>query len=451
MLKRAKGFRPDVVMLSCTTYSYQWMIEVSIWLKNELGVPVIAGGNHATIIPEKVIANPSIDYVCVGEGDLAVIDLVEAIEGNCDDLHVKNIWVKHEGEIIQNEVRELIPDLDSLPFPDKDIFYQYGCFRSNAYIMTSRGCPFSCTFCENNYRKKLYHNKGPHVRRHSVDYTIALLKYYKKRYNLRSIHFYDDIFTSDLDWLVMFAGRYRREVDLPFYCLTSCRYIDDDVASILSDAGCRCVGIGIESGNSYIRNEILHKGLSDETIYNAFAALKKSRIRVVAFNIFGVPMETDRHMWETLEMNLCLRPKSLFSFVFYPYPALDLTEMARNEGMIDDHAWNKILEGCGSSQETPLIKHPFGDAALNFKVAAPILNKLPRWVAVVLRGWLSHRHSSLLLRCIQLLSTVFLSWWEVSRRFEEQVSILVNFAAARGEKYRTRRALEKLSGRLGRD
>ncbi len=435
MLGRARAFRPDVVLLSSTTYSYRWMKEAAAWLKRALGVPILAGGQHASLLPARVLRSPGIDYVCVGEGDEAVPEFLDAMErGGCAD-GIPNIWMKGAGgEIVPNEPRNLIDDLDSLPFPDKDLFYRYGCFTSNAYVMTSRGCPRCCTFCGHNSGRRLYRGKGRYYRRHSVDYALDMVGYYRKRYRLRRIHFYDDIFTHDLRWLSDFCERYPRSVGLPFYCLSTCRDMSDEAAEMLASAGCRCVALGVEAGDDHVRNDTLGKDLSIDRIEQAFAALRRHRIKSVSFNMFGMPGETDEQMWRTLELNLRLRPTSLFSFVFYAYPGLTITDRAREGGFIGPAAWRRLRDGEGSSQDRSLLTHPFAHVAGNLKAAAPIVNKLPPAVGRRLRGILLRKLPGFVVHALQVLSLPLLSCWEVPNRIQEQAGILWNLLTGWGKR-----------------
>jgi len=118
---------------------------------------IIWGGPHPTFFPEQTVKNDLIDLVCVGEGEDPLLELVASMKSGAIDHSIRNIWFKNNGTILRNPARPLMQDLDSLPFPDKDLFRQYGCFSERLYVMTGRGCPYQCTYCfhKSTSRKKL--------------------------------------------------------------------------------------------------------------------------------------------------------------------------------------------------------------------------------------------------------------------------------------------------------
>src|SRR4030042_4021033 len=116
-----------------------------------------------------------------------------SLEQKDDDYRIKNVCLKRDGQIIKNEPRDLIQDLDSLPFPDKDLYAkEYTDFKGEYTIITSRGCPFSCTYCCNNFLRKLYQGKGTYKRYRSPENVIAELKFAKEKYKMKGVLFFDE-------------------------------------------------------------------------------------------------------------------------------------------------------------------------------------------------------------------------------------------------------------------
>ena len=217
------------INVGCSSFS-QIAVEITLQIKKKLGIPVVWGGTHPTIQPEECIKIA--DFLCIGEGEYALFDLISRFSSGKSIEDIENVWVRREGRIIRNGLRPLIHDLDNLPFPDynnhnkyfieEDRLYSVDPFQLydwQYYIMTSRGCPYSCNFCVGSLYKEIYRGKGKIVRRRSVENTIAELMNIKKHFpKVRQIAFVDDVFSIDLDWIANFVKQYKASVNLPFWC-----------------------------------------------------------------------------------------------------------------------------------------------------------------------------------------------------------------------------------------
>ena len=429
IIEKIGAFKPDMVLFSSTTNLFPWVREVAGEIKRHYKVPIMVGGIHATIQPERVLADDNIDMVCVGEGEDAIVELANKISQGQDHHNTKNIWCRLNNTIVKNKVRPLISDLDRLPFPNKDIFYQYGCFTNRLYVMTSRGCPYSCTYCFNHQLQKLYKETGcPYVRRRSVDSVIDELKIYRDKYKMKSVHFYDDTFILNQGWITEFAIKYKQEIGVPFYCLVRANLVTRKIVTALKEAGCVCVGMGIESGNDHIRNNILNRNMSTQQIYEASKIIKENDIKLVTFNIFGIPGETPEEMLDTMKMNLQIKPDSLFTYTFYPFPGTDLMQTSLKNNYIDKETHEKLMNGLGDYQSKSLLNLPFTTVAYNMKVILAILNKTPRFLHnYFLTVWVLNNHSDILLSIIKVLSIPFYSSWEAKGRLKEQVSMFKKY------------------------
>jgi len=177
-------------------------------------------GPHPTFYPD--LANESyLDAICVGEGEGAILDLVNALEAGQDITKIKNLIVKRDGEIFKNDLRPLISNLDAIPFPDRTIYEKYSFFRKRKirHLITARGCPFKCSFCFNKLYNEMYHGKGEELRRRTPRNVIEEIKKLKQETpKLKHIFFLDDTFIITQSWLDQFVEIYRKEVNLPFSC-----------------------------------------------------------------------------------------------------------------------------------------------------------------------------------------------------------------------------------------
>jgi radical SAM superfamily enzyme YgiQ (UPF0313 family) len=375
--EKAREFSPHLLAVSSVTNDYPYVMKEVSKLKKSLKVPVIVGGVHATAAPEFVINHPDVDMVCRGEGEGALLDLVNSMAAGRDDYDIKNIWFKKKGGVIKkNDLRPLISDLDSLPFPNKDLFYQYGCFKNVLVERSGRGCPFNCTECHNCLEHKLYSGQQVY-RRRSVEYLISLLSYYKRKYNLKKIDFEEDIFVFDKDWLRKFSYYYKKEISLPFYCFAHPNLLDEERIKILKQTGCKEVFVGVESGNNLLREKIIRRDTPDDKIKKNIGLLKKNKIKVLVSAIFGWPGETPENMWETVKLCDELSPYFLETFTLYPYPGTDILRYCRDKNLIDKDGLLHIYKGESSDAGTIVFDHPYKDLAYVMAKLAPVYTKVP--------------------------------------------------------------------------
>lgn len=291
--RRAAALGPGLVAFSAESDYYGWALEAAAELKRLGGFPVVFGGVHVTVSPEAALERPEIDYVCVGEGELALPALCDAIEKGRGPEGIPNIWARRPGGAVKNPV-ELIGDLDALPPPDKDLFFrEYPGFVSDTYsIVTGRGCPNACSYCHNNAVRRRYAAlgaKGDYVRRRSPASVVRELAAARDRYGFGRVSFCDDLFTADKAWLKDFAPRYRAEIGLPFFCSVHPASVDAEAAALLKEAGCTAVTIGVQTVSAKLRKEALGRSETDAEIKRALALLREAGIFVYTNFIFGLP------------------------------------------------------------------------------------------------------------------------------------------------------------------
>jgi len=245
-------FKPDIIALSLVTGRHTLFLDTVRQIKKECpGIAVLAGGPHTTFYPE-FIHEEGIDAVCRGEGEIALPALINAFERDRRFLPdtIANWWVKKpDGSVIKNDVGPLIEDLDTLPYPDRDIYDRaYPCNEhATVYAMTSRGCPFKCSYCFNHAYQELYLGKGRLCRRRNVGNLLGEFEKLKQSYPLQIIVFQDDTFNLDKAWLKEFAAQYPREIGIPFHCHLRADLLDEESAALLRIAG-YAVSMGLVTG-----------------------------------------------------------------------------------------------------------------------------------------------------------------------------------------------------------
>ena len=331
------SYRPDVVGFSVMTVGYNITREMAQVAKNK-GKKVIFGGIHPTIRPEETIAESFVDFICVGEGELPVVNLLNRFFGNEAYTNVKGIWGKDEsGKIWRNDIENLVTDLDSLPFPDRDALdsHYYNAELTGANVFTSRGCPYPCSFCQNKFLLDLYKGKGTFVRYRSPENVYTELETIISKYGTERFYFSDETFTLNKKKTLEFLKGYKeRFKNVPFMCQTRIDRIDAEMMEALKEAGCHQINLAIESGNAEIRNNVLLKNFTDEQIRTVFSLAKKYGIKTQSFNMIGIPGETLGNVFETININKELRPDRVLCTIFMPFPGTELGEKCLEKGGI---------------------------------------------------------------------------------------------------------------------
>lgn len=304
----------------------------------------VFGGAHPTYFPE-MIEDEGVDVVCVGEGEYAMAELVEARRRGADFTSIRNLWVKQNGTIHKNPLRPLLRDLDELPTPDHRLFLDAA--RTplmHAIVMTGRGCPYSCTYCYNNAYKKLYSGLGPVVRRRSVGHVMEELRLLKAG-GCRMIRFMDDIFTVSADWVHEFAERYRSEIGLPFTCLARANLMTPAIARDLKNAGCHRVLIGVEAGNDRLRHEVFKRKMSKEQILDAAKMIRAAGIKLVTASILAIPGGSLAADWETVELNIKAQASFASASLLQAMPGTEIHEYAQHLGLLHEDNIQRISTG----------------------------------------------------------------------------------------------------------
>ena len=338
MFGRLKDFKPDLACFGTITGSHLWAYETARKIKAEFpGVLTVMGGPHATFFPEAAL-HKGFDALCLGEGEEALMDLAGAIHDKEKIKTLRNIWLEADGRVFRNEVRPLAENLDSLPFPDRELYYRYPELRKagRKTFLTTRGCPYNCSFCFNHKFRELYQGKGPEIRRRSAGNIISEILEVKEKYGLDSVFIQDDTFILDKPWLLDFLEKYKERVHLPFTCLVRADLTDEEIVRALAAAQCAVAQFGIESGVERLRNKVLRKGLTDEQIVKAAALYKKYGIKFKTYNMLGLPGENLEDAFKTVELNAGIKTDLPWASVLLPYPGTDIAVSMRERGLLPD-------------------------------------------------------------------------------------------------------------------
>ena len=390
LLKEVKHSKPRFVAFSCVTGTQLWALQLCEYIKKDISsdIATIMGGPHPTFFPEILSQSSYLDMICIGEGEYVLPEILAATKIPDDIQQIENMHVKIDDRIVQNPVRDLINDLDSLPFVNRESLYRYPIIRDNPVkrLISSRGCPHNCAFCFNHSMKKLYKGKGAYIRRRSVDNVIEELKEIEQRWPVETFLFEDDQFAVNKAWLLEFCDKYAQNFKRPFICYARADSIDNDTVKGLKDAGCYNVVIGVETGDERLRNEILNKNITDAQLKEAAALFHKYKINFCTTNILGLPNETQEQAYRTVTFTWELNPTFTWCSVFQPYPRTELGEMALAEKLaphldIDviepNYHSNSILQQPAIRQSVNL--HKFFYILFNYPSLFPFIKPLLKW------------------------------------------------------------------------
>jgi anaerobic magnesium-protoporphyrin IX monomethyl ester cyclase len=339
---------PDLVAFSVMTPVYQWCVQVAQALKARLDVPIIFGGVHPSAVPEICLDNACVDYVCVGEGEQALLELCEALpsSGGRPAQPIANLWWRDGDRLVRGPAAPFNQDLDALPYWDKDLWRGHIRIADNYLTMTSRGCPYRCTFCFNNFFAKLPgRGGGKYVRQRSVAHVMGELLDAKARFGIRRVDFEDDIFTVDKEWIRAFLVEYRREIGVPFQCLVHPRYIDREVARWLKDAGCQHVQMGVQSADEEYKRRQLLRMEKDAHLRDALAALAETGLPTKLDHMLGLPGEPPSAQERARELYAEFPPRRVQTFWLTHLPGIELTRDAVKMGSVTVEEYDRINRG----------------------------------------------------------------------------------------------------------
>ncbi|MDD4900400.1 MAG: radical SAM protein [Candidatus Omnitrophica bacterium] len=337
-VKLIEDFAPDLIGLQMLTQNrvstYRLIEHIH---QQHPGIKIIIGGIHATIMHRQIIEKYPFLIVVLGEGELTLAELAEKLPLDNKELEgVPGIAFSRAGAVLETAPRGLINDLDALPFPNHEIFFSEQ--RTCASIITSRGCPFACSFCCLN---SISQRK---VRSRSIPNVIAEIEWLlRKNPQITTIWIQDDGFLINNQRAVEFCNEViRRKLKVNFVCSGRVKPISSEVVKKLEEANFQKVLFGMESGDNSILKRC-HKEITQEDVLRAFQLFKRSKIELQAFVILGLPGEDEQTVAETIRF---VKKLQKIKYMYYPnvsiltiYPGTEVYQIAKNAGIIDDQYW----------------------------------------------------------------------------------------------------------------
>lgn len=341
--KKVKDYSPDLVGIQCMTTHLESVHRICRFVRESLkDAKIVLGGAHFNSNPEDIFNYFDIDFVVRGEGEQTFLELVQSLR---EPSHYKNIkglvFRDYDGSIVRNEYRDLNHNLDDLPFPDYNDLFDGHPFYAPPYsrtgrmvtMMTSRGCPFRCAFCD------APNIHGAKVRTRSVDNVIDEIKFLQKTYEVNEFLFKDSNFHMSRKWVEEYAEKINRaNMKISFFANYRAEVISDEFVKPLKQAGCSLIFCGIESTEPSVQ-KILGKNTSMEQMLQADESIKKHGLKRMYSFMFGSPGDTEETLKSYTDFALRTNPFLIFVNPTVAFPGTDLYHYAIKHNLLRDSNW----------------------------------------------------------------------------------------------------------------
>jgi len=335
--------KPDIIGITTLTFTLIDVLRVArIVKKINNDIKVILGGPHVNIYPKETLNFPEVDYLVLGEGEKPAKNLIDNLNQIKNLYNLKGIAFKDGNKIINNGPRELINNLDELPFPYRDIISikKYSSVLSeNSPITTlfsSRGCPFRCTFCNRAHLGKVF-------RARSAKNVVDEMEECKK-IGIKEIFIYDDTFTINRQRVLDICSEIKKR-NLKIYWDVRARVdtVDEELLSSMKNAGCERIHYGVEAGTDKIL-KVLNKSITLEQVEKTFKLTRKIGIQTLAYFMIGSPRETKKDIIETIKFSKKIKPDFVCFSITTPYPQTDIYTLGLKEKILPYDFWQKFAE-----------------------------------------------------------------------------------------------------------
>ncbi|MGD0780414.1 MAG: FkbM family methyltransferase [Dehalococcoidales bacterium] len=346
--KRIAEIEPKIVGITSDTLSFQRAIDIATIVKQiDKKITVVIGGAHANALPTYPLKYKCFDICVYGEGERTAVELWEKLDKGKSYKDVKGISFRRQEKIVVNPKRELIENLDELPFPARHLF-PMDKYRGDDSLSvhpvyaigTSRGCPYSCAFCSNNvaFGKKYRFRSTKNV----VDEIDILIN----QYEAQGIYFREDLFTANKQRVMDICDEIvKRGLHFKWECESRVNTVDEELLRAMKNAGCELIWFGVESGSPRVL-DLLNKQINHAQIRKAYDLCEKVGIKTGASLILGVPGETLEEIQKTIELAEELKPKCAWVgfVVFTAFPVSPLYEYVKQNKLYEKEVRHGILD-----------------------------------------------------------------------------------------------------------
>jgi len=346
LIEEAASWKPDLVAYSAMTFEQYDLQAFNRRLKERLPDTVsIFGGPHYTFNPEEMERDEAIDIVCRGEGEIPFPILLRALREGADFRDLPKCWVRRSGEIFRNPVGEPVPDLDAIPFPDRELVPEEPgsrIFGNCLAVLFGRGCPNRCTYCFNARWNELH--RGHRICRwRSAGNVLEELRELKEKRRPDFIYFHDDnMALIPRDVLAEFCRRYRAEIGIPFLAQFRAEMVTEDLVLEFKEAGMKVAAIGVECSDGAEAWSLLQRGkVTNEAVIKAFDIFNRHKILNFSQNMAAFPVRDPlKNDLETIKLNIRCRPTWASFTMLLPLPKTAIHEYAVKNGYLAADAFD---------------------------------------------------------------------------------------------------------------
>lgn len=336
--KRIEAERPDVVGVTATTFTLiDAMLTVAAAKEACPDATVVMGGPHPYIYPDETINLPGIDFLVIGEGEAVFSALLDNMGDKAALRGIRGLVYKEGGEVVNTGLPPLVDDLDSLPFPARDLtpYMKYNSLIAKSQpvttMITSRGCPYRCLFCDRPHLGKRFRPRSAQNVVGEMEECVKL--------GIREFLIYDDTFTINKKRVLDICRLIKeRGLDIGWDVRARVDTVTPEMLAAMKDAGCDRIHYGVEAGTPEII-ETLRKGITLEQVRTVFAQTKAAGISILAYFMIGSPGETRAQVDESLRLARELGPDYLHLSITTPFPETDLYRMGFEKGVFKDDYW----------------------------------------------------------------------------------------------------------------
>ncbi len=331
-------FQPDVIAMSVVEDAFPLASRLLEAIPDYPGV-VIVGGVFATFAPEKAIAHPNVDAVCIGEGEISLIQLCECLEHNAPLQDIPGMWIKQSDGTIQKNPQGTSVVLDDLPAPDYSVLDRQK-FQGPVPLIAHRGCPYLCTFCNSPAQARLFDaaSQKSFFRKHSMASLRRdledLTAHHSSKLSKDGLYFCSDTLLAwsprDFDEFIEMYSDFK----IPFICHSTPETIVADKMDKLVGVGLKLMNIGVQHGNEVFRRDVLKRRMPNAELKKRFAIASASGAWISADFIMGFPTETPELAWDTIRFSREIKASVKNCSVFVPYHGTELRELAISKGYL---------------------------------------------------------------------------------------------------------------------
>jgi len=327
-----RDIKPGLIGISIwTTFAASSFYTAQLAKKIFPEVPIVLGGPHATVRATEILdICPHVDFVIQGESEQSLTSLAKALNSNYQFDTIKGIAYRIKGKVFKLPPSKHTINLNLFPFPDRSLLINESSYNSEdmGLMMTSRGCPFACTYCATTTNRVSFR---------TTDHILSEIQYVRERYGTVQFTFKDDSFTVNSERVKEFCNDLiAKGININWECNTRVNLINEQLLQLMKNAGCNFIKVGVESGSKSILKS-MNKGITLDQIIKASHLFRKTGIHWTAYFMIGVPGETINDIKKTIDFMKHIRPDFICIGVYEPFPGTAMFESGIIRGLFNDN------------------------------------------------------------------------------------------------------------------